>query len=76
VIKLGGSEVGCEGNWDICAIKFSLNALVVEWSCHPGLIKGDVGELPALDRGVPCRGGNGCARGALFNVYIVRRGIS
>ena len=75
-MKLGGSEAGCMVSCDICAIKFSLKVLVVELSCHPGPIKGEVGGLPAFDKGVPCRGGNGCARGALFNVYMVRSGIS
>jgi hypothetical protein len=39
-------------------------------------MRGEVGELPALDVGVPFRVGIGWARGALFSVYIVRSGIS
>lgn len=39
-------------------------------------MSGDEGELPELDEGVPFRGGKGWARGALFNVYMVRSGIS
>jgi hypothetical protein len=75
-MKLGGNEVGCAGRCDISAIKFSLNVLVVGFSCHPLHMTGDVGELAMLDEGVPFRVAIGCARGALFNVYIVRRGIS
>ena len=58
-MKLGGNEVACVGRFDICAIKFSLKALVVKFSCHALLMSGDVGELPALDNGVPFRGGKG-----------------
>lgn len=76
MIKLGGNEVGCVVRCDICAIRFSLKALVVECSCHPLLVSGDDGGLPAHDEGVPFRDGKGWARGALFNVYMVRRGIS
>jgi hypothetical protein len=76
VIKLGGNEVGCAGRCDISAIKFSLKVFVVGFSCHPLHMRGDVGELATLDDGVPFRVGSGCARDALFNVYIVRRGIS
>ncbi len=75
-MKLGGNEAGWVGSCDICAIKFSLKMLVVGFSCHALLTMGDVGELLALDVGVPRRGGNGCARGALLSVYMVRRGIS
>jgi hypothetical protein len=74
-MKLGGNEVGCCGRCESCASKFSLNALVVGFSCHE-FMRGEVGELPALDVGVPFRVGKGCARGALFSVYIVRSGIS
>lgn len=58
-MKLGGNEVGCVGRLDIWAIKFSLNTLVVELSFHALLMIGDVGELLALDVGVPRRGGKG-----------------
>lgn len=75
MIKLGGKEVGCWGRWESWASKFSLNALVVGFSSHV-FMRGEVGELPALDVGVPFRVGSGCARGALLRVYIVRSGIS
>jgi hypothetical protein len=48
----------------------------VGFSCHAVFMRGEVGELLALEVGVPFRVGRGCARGALFSVYIVRRGIS
>ena len=75
-MKLGGNEVGCWGRCESCASRFSLKALVVGFSCHAVFMRGEVGELPALGVGVPFRVGKGCARGALFSVYIVRSGIS
>lgn len=73
VMKLGGSEVGWVGSADNWAIKFSLKVLAVA-----GSEKGDwelVGEPDELPGDVlpECEG---CARGVLLSVYMVRRGIS